>query len=113
MLVKVAQMFESGRPLPKHRSVTQQPVHVGMLIMTDQHDNEFRRAVFTAYLRNVHDGHDALPPLRDAVVRWIGDYCITISGFETIEPEHKCVAQSWYAQIVRDTADDEPPAKAR
>lgn len=107
MLVKVAQMFEKGRPIPRHRSVTQQPVHAGLLTMTDQHDIEFRRSVVTAHLRKVGDGSDVLPPLRDAVVRWIGDWCITISGFETSEPEHECIAQSWYAQVITEASEEE------
>lgn len=33
MLVKVAKMFEDGRPLARNRAVTQLPVHVGKLSM--------------------------------------------------------------------------------
>lgn len=103
MLVKVAQMFEDGgRPLPKNRAVTQQPVHVGKLSMCDQHDKDFRRSVTTAYLRTLGTGADVLPPLRDAVVRWIGDATITISGFEQDSTSNKCTQQSWLAQIIID-----------
>lgn len=106
MLVKVAQMFEEGgRPLPRNRAVTQQPVHVGKLSMSDQHDTQFRRSVCTAYLRNVGDGRDMLPPLRDAVVRWLGDGTVTISGIETDPFSGKCVAQSWLAQLIFDQED--------
>jgi hypothetical protein len=106
MLVKVAQMFEDGgRPLPRNRSVTRRPVHVGMLTMCDQHDHQFRRSVCTAYLRSVDGGKDVLPPLRDAVVRWLGDGTVTISGIETDELSGKCVAQSWVAQLIVDQPD--------
>ncbi|MET0856969.1 MAG: hypothetical protein ABWY27_09490 [Telluria sp.] len=106
MLVKVAQMFEDGgRPLARNRAVTQMPVHVGTLSMCDQHDTQFRRSVATAYLRRSDDGKDVLPPLRDAVVRWMGDGTVTISGIETDALSGKCVAQSWLAQIIFD--DDE------
>ena len=101
MLVKVAQMFEDGgRPLPRNRAVTQLPVHVGKLSMCDQHDKQFRRSVCTAYLRTTESGTDVLPPLRDAVVRWLGDGTVTISGFETDALSGKCVAQSWLAQLI-------------
>lgn len=103
MLVKVAQMFEDGgRPLSRNRAVTSQPVHVGKLIMCDQHDTQFRRSVCSAYLRNLGDGRDVLPPLRDAVVRWIGDGMVSISGIETDALSGKCVAQSWLAQVILD-----------
>ncbi|MET0855763.1 MAG: hypothetical protein ABWY27_03345 [Telluria sp.] len=106
MLVKVAQMFEDGgRPLARNRAVTQMPVHVGKLSMCDQHDKQFRRSVSTAYLRRTDDGRDVLPPLRDAVVRWMGDGTVTISGIETDERSGKCVAQSWLAQIIFDQDD--------
>lgn len=106
MLVKVAQMFEDlGRPLARNRAVTQLPVHVGKLSMCDQHDRQFRRSVCTAYLRSADDGNDVLPPLRDAVVRWLGDGTVTISGIETDALSGKCVAQSWLAQLIFDEAD--------
>jgi hypothetical protein len=106
MLVKVAQMFEDGgRPLARNRAVTQRPVHVGKLSMCDQHDSQFRRSVCTAYLRRTDDGKDVLPPLRDAVVRWMGDGTVTISGIETDALSGKCVAQSWLAQIIFDEND--------
>jgi hypothetical protein len=106
MLVKVAQMFEDGgRPISRNRAVTRQPVHIGKLSMSEQHDKEFRRSVCTAYLRNVSDGKDVLPPLRDAVVRWLGDGTLTISGMETDPCSGKCVAQSWLAQLMFDEAD--------
>jgi hypothetical protein len=106
MFVKVAQMFEDGgRPISRSRAVTRQPVHVGKLSMSDQHDKEFRRSVCTAYLRNASDGKDVLPPLRDAVVRWVGDGTLTISGMETDPCSGKCFAQSWLAQLLFDEAD--------
>ena len=96
-------MFEDGgRPLARNRAVTQMPVHVGKLSMCDQHDSQFRRSVCTAYLRRTDDGRDVLPPLRDAVVRWMGDGTVTISGIETDSLSGKSVAQSWLAQIIFD-----------
>lgn len=81
-------------------AVTQLPVHVGKLSMSDQHDKQFRRSVCTAYLRTTESGTEVLPPLRDAVVRWLGDGTVTISGFETDQLSGKCVAQSWLAQLI-------------
>jgi hypothetical protein len=101
MFVKVAQMFEDGgRPLPRNRAVTKEPSHVGKLSMCEQHDMEFRRSVTTAYLRTVDTGVDVLPPLRDAVVRWIGEGTMTISGFQQDQLTNKCAQQSWLTQLV-------------
>lgn len=106
MLVKVAQMFEDGgRPLARNRAVTHMPVHVGKLSMCDQYDQQFRRSVCSAYLRRTIDGRDVLPPLRDAVVRWLGDGTVTISGIETGALSGKCFAQSWLAQLIFDEAE--------
>jgi hypothetical protein len=103
MLVKIAQMFEdSGRPLARNRAVTQLPVYVGKLSMCDQHDRLFRRSVCTAYLRSLKDGSDVIPPLRDAVVRWIDDLTITISGLEQDSTSNKCTQQAWLAQLITD-----------
>lgn len=57
-------------------------------------------------LRDVAVGDDVLPRLRDAVVRWIGDGCMTISGFEFDDTTRKCTVQSWYVQVVNDDADN-------
>lgn len=43
-----------------------------------------------------------LPPLRDAVVRWIGDATITISGFEQDSTSKKCTQQAWLARLITD-----------
>lgn len=101
MLVRVGKLFEQGgRPLPRHREVTQQPTHLGKLSYTDQHEMEFRRSVYTAYLRSTDTGNDVLPPLRDAVVRFIADGHMTISGVE-VDADTRCrVAQSWYVEIL-------------
>lgn len=110
MLVKVAQMFEDGgRPLARNRAVTSKPVHVGRLVMCDRHDFEFRRSVCYAYLRSPQEGADVLPPLRDAVVRWIGDGTLTISGIERDELSGKYVAQSWLAQLMFEKDGTEAP----
>jgi hypothetical protein len=103
MLVKVAQLFEEcGRPLPRHRSITLQPVHVGHLSLSEQYDKEFRRSVVFAILRGGPAGADVLPRLFDAVVRWIGDGHMTISGFQIDEATKKCTVQSWYVEALTD-----------
>jgi hypothetical protein len=104
MLVRSAQLFENGKPLPRHRSITAQPVHIGKLCLFDEHDKHFRRPIVYARLVRVSSGIDVLPRLYDAVVRWIGNGCMTISGFEQDSVTHECMAQSWYLQLV---ADDE------
>lgn len=106
MFVRVAQLFEDGRPLPRHRSITARPVHTGYLTLTDQHDRDFRRGMTYAVLRDAVAGGDVLPRLRDAVVRWIGDGCMTISGFEFDDTSRECTVQSWYVQLVNDDADN-------
>ena len=106
MFVRVAQLFEDGRPLPRHRSITAQPVHTGYLTLTEQHDKDFRRSMTYAVLRDVALGGDVLPRLRDAVVRWIGDGCMTISGFELDDTTRECTVQSWYVQLVDDDVDN-------
>ena len=100
-------MFEKGAPLPRHRAITQKPVHFGCLSYTDGYDKEYRRSIYTAYLRDVETGQDVLPPLRDAVVRWMGDWKISVSGTETDETSHKCTAQSWAGKMVIGDDDDD------
>lgn len=103
MLVRVAQLFENGKPFPRHRAVTARPDHLGNLSLAEQYDADFRRTILFARLCERSTGVDALPRLYDAVVRWIGDGCMTINGFEREPATHECVAQSWYIQIVADT----------
>lgn len=55
--------------------------------------------MYLAILRNEGVGCDVLPRLRDAVVRWIGDGSMTISGFEFNEANRQCSVQSWYVQL--------------
>lgn len=55
----------------------------------------------SARLRDAALGVDVLPPLRDAVVIWIGDGRMTIAGFESDQLTRRCVAQSWYIEIER------------
>jgi hypothetical protein len=43
-----------------------------------------------------------VPRLHDAVVRWIGDGCMTVSGFERDGLTNECVAKSWYIQVLTD-----------
>lgn len=101
MLVRVAQLYEDGgRQLPRHRAVTCQPSHQGMLTLTEQHDRELRRSVRSARLCAESDGADVLPLLRDAVVIWIGDGRMTLTGVETDGLTRRSVAQSWYVEIL-------------
>jgi len=105
MLVRIAQLFEDGRPLPRHRAITAQPVHVGNLSLTEDYDQEFRRRMSYANLRQMLTGAEVLPRLHDAVVRWIGDKCMTISGFELDPHTRECSVQSWYVQLIDDQDD--------
>jgi hypothetical protein len=100
MFVRLAQLFEDGKPLPRHRSITAQPVHIGKLSFYEQHDNDFRRSMVFAALSKAGCGGDVVPRLYDAVVRWICDGCMTVSGFERDEVTNECRAQSWYIQVV-------------
>jgi hypothetical protein len=104
MYVRVAQLFENGKPLPRHRSITAQPVHIGRLRLFEQHDTEYRRSMVYAVLAEGSTGAHILPRLHDAVVRWIGDGAMTISGFEHDQVTQECRAQSWYVQLVVDEA---------
>jgi hypothetical protein len=105
MFVRVAQLFENGRPLPRHRSITSQPVHVGKFCLFEEHDRSFRRAMVYAKLSHASSGADVIPRLQDAVVRWIGDSCMTVSGFEQDTLTSECRAQSWYIQLVADEVE--------
>jgi hypothetical protein len=105
MLVRVAQLYEDGgRPLPRHRAVTCRPDHQGLLTLTEEHDRELRRSVRSAHLRAPIGGADVLPSLRDAVVIWIGDGRMTLTGFESDSLTRRCVAQSWYIEILDPTS---------
>lgn len=102
MLVRVAQLYEDGgRPLPRHQIATLAPVCRGNLCLIELHDRELRRNVRSAHLRDLYNGADLLAPLRDAVVIWIGDGRMTLTGFETDELTRRCVAQSWYVEVDR------------
>jgi len=106
MLVRVARLFEAnGVPLPRHRAVTARPEHVGMLSLSEGHDRELRRAVRSAYLRSQETGDDVLPALRDAVVLWIGDRQMTITGFEQDAVTRRVVGQSWYIECAPELSD--------
>jgi hypothetical protein len=97
MRAVVAQLYEDGgRPLARHRAVTQQPHHAGEFTLTEEHDRELRRSVRSAYLRDPTTGAEVLPRLRDAVVLWVGEGAWTVAGFETDPLTRKAVAQSWY-----------------
>lgn len=61
--------------------------------------------MYLAILRNTGAGDDVLPRLRDAVVRWIGDGNMTISGFEFNEASRQCSVQSWYVQVISSDLD--------
>jgi hypothetical protein len=98
MLVKVAQLYEDGRPLPKHRSIRMLPVRIGHLRLVEEHDRDYRRNVVCAILCGA-GGMDLIPRLHDAVVRHIADGCMTISGFEKDEATSKCLGQSWFVQL--------------
>jgi len=100
MKAVVAKLYEDGgRPLARHRAVTQPPVHKGEFTLSEEHDRELRRSVRTAYLRQRGTGADVLPRLRDAVVLWVGDDAWTVTGFETDPLTRKAVAQSWYVIV--------------
>jgi len=82
-----------------------------MLKVYQQHDTGFCRSMVYAALLDGLTGQNLLPKLHDAVMRWIDDGCMTISGFEQDEVTRVCTAQSWYIQLVTahaKPADDEP-----
>lgn len=106
MLARVARLFEAdGVWMPRHRAVTTQPEHTGMLSLSEGHDRELRRTVRSAYLRCQDTGNDVLPPLRDAVVLWIGDRQMTITGFEQDALTRRVVGQSWYIEFGPEFSD--------
>jgi hypothetical protein len=64
MLAHIARLFEADDvPMPRHRVVTAEPGHTGMLSLSEGHDRELRRAVGSAYLRCQDTGNDILPPV--------------------------------------------------
>lgn len=61
MPVRVGLRYEDGgRPLPRHREITQQPEHFGKLTLTEQFDKRFRRSVYTAHLRGLDGAPDPI-----------------------------------------------------
>ena len=100
MLVKVAQLYEEGRPLPRHRSIRAQPTLIGKLRLVEEHNNVLRRNIVYAVLQ-APDGSHLIPRLHDAVVRHIADDCLTISGFEHDQITRDCRGQSWFVQVCR------------
>jgi hypothetical protein len=102
MYVKVCQLYEEGRPLPRHRSIMLQPLNIGRLRLLEEHSREVRRAVVYALLQGPV-GEDVIPRLHDAVVRYIADGCMTITGIERDEITRSCQAQSWFVQVHSDT----------
>jgi hypothetical protein len=113
MFVRIAQLFEDGRPLPRHRSITAQPVRIGKLSFFEQHDVDFRRSMVYATLCEPATGRHVVPRLYDAVVRWISDGCMTVSGFERDEATKECKAQSWYIQVINDAESDSSSTSTR
>jgi len=101
MLVKVAQLYEDGRPLPKHRSIRTLAVTIGQLRLIEEHSRELRRNVVCAMLHGP-GGAEMLPRLHDAVVRHIADGCMTISGLEREDLTQVCRGQSWFVQVYLD-----------
>lgn len=71
-----------------------------MLVIAEQYDRELRRSVRSAYLRAL-DGscNDVLPRLRDAVVLWIDNGRMTLTGFETDGLDNRSYAQSWVLEL--------------
>lgn len=101
MFVKVAQLYDGGRPLPKHRSIRMQPTLIGQLRLTEEYSREFRRNLVCAILHTA-SGADLIPRLHDAVVRYIADGCMTITGVERNELTQCCQGQSWFVQVYVD-----------
>ncbi len=94
-------MFEDGgRPLARHRAVTLQPQHQGLLSLSEEHDRELRRSVRSARLCSELDGSHVVPALRDVVVLWIGGAHMTLTGLERDDITNRSVAQSWYIEIL-------------
>lgn len=104
MFVKVAQLFENGLPLPRHRSITTQPVGIGSLRLVEEYSRDFRRNIVYAILHGP-TGAEVIPRLHDAVVRHIADGCMTISGFERTALTHACQGQSWFVQVHLDAQE--------
>lgn len=97
-VLRVAMLYEDGgRALPRHRAVTLQPHHQGELFLQEAYDSDLRRNVRRAHLRAA--GLDVVPPLRDAVVTWIGGNSLTVIGIEADPLTRKCVAQAWYGEF--------------
>lgn len=101
MQVRVAQLYEDGgRPLPRHLMVTLRPSHYGKLSVVEEYDRELRRSVRSAHLRDTDTGAHVLAPLRDTVLVWAGEGRMTLTGFEADVLTRRCVAQSWFVEVV-------------
>lgn len=100
--------FEDGCPLPRRRSVTAQPVHVGYLTLTDQYDNQFRRTIIYPMLRSASTDSEVLPRLRNVVVRGLSDGSITVGGFEIDEATRICKGKRGLSSSLPAISTNEP-----
>jgi hypothetical protein len=104
MLAAVRLLFEDGgRPLALHRLSMPPHLHVGHLELRECHLEQCRRQSHRATLIAPGDGlsEHLVPPLYDAVVRYISNGELTISGMEIDDLTRKMTAQSWRVKFVQ------------
>ncbi|MES2899541.1 MAG: hypothetical protein V4723_07420 [Pseudomonadota bacterium] len=100
MHVILAKLYEEGgRPLARHRALTLAPSHEGVLSLHESHAPRLRRAVRKARIANLA-GTEITLELYDAVVLFIGEGVMTITGMEIDAATRKATAQSWYVEIL-------------
>jgi len=101
MFVTVRLCYEDGgRPIPRHREAMPLPEIPGWLILREQIDNTVRRTTRIAQLHNDRtNGRDVLQPLHDAVVLWVLDGFMCVTGLEEDALTRKRTAQSWHIRL--------------
>ncbi len=79
--------------------MTLAPSHEGILSLHESHYRRLRRAVRKASISNVA-GTEITLELYDAVVLFIGEGVMTITGMEIDQATRRATAQSCYVEVI-------------
>jgi hypothetical protein len=101
MYVRAVQLYESGRPLPRHRLAVLRPESEGWLIYKESRDEHHKRTMMKARIVDDTGQIDIFPELMDAVMMFAEDGVMTIRGLERDHVTRKLTAMAWWCQILR------------
>jgi len=103
-MVAMQRFTEDGRVLARHE--VDRPQHVGEFSIRNVYFDAFRRQTQIASLHQAMRT-DVLPPLVDAVIRYVGETDLTVSGLAFEPLRNRWTAQSWRMCV----CDDAAPAR--